>query len=303
MTPAGVSADASACPLCDARHSRRVFERDGYTFHDCLSCGTWFVSNRPTQAALSALYTGRTDERGSSLCWEVEVRHDVSAIRRALRLAERRTGIGKMLDIGCGAGPLLALARAHGWTDLAGLEISPTAAALARSASGAEVLETTLDGAGFADGTFSLVTMWDVIEHLLDPRDTLAHVARLLKPGGTLAVSTPNRFGLSVRWFADASVVVCPPEHLFLASRTGLRAAFDSAGFDVAGVWSEDIRVREWTRTTSESTPVDDRDAYRNVQGRLTTAGWFEAAQTLANIGLRTLRCGDQLLAVAHRRT
>jgi SAM-dependent methyltransferase len=303
MTAAGDSNGMSACPLCGACRSRRLFDRDGYVFHDCLACRTWFVSNRPSQEALNALYSGQAEERGSSLCWEVEARHDVSAIRRALDLAERRSGVGKMLDIGCGAGPLLALARSHGWTDLTGLEISPTAAAQARKVSGAQVFETTLDAAGFADGTFSLITMWDVIEHLLEPRDTLAHVSRLLTPGGTLAISTPNRFGVSVTWFGRASVVVCPPEHLFLASRKGLRAAFESAGFDLAGTWSEDIRVREWTRTGAESTPADDRETYRKVQGQLTSAGWFETAKTIANVGLRGLRCGDQLLAVAHRRT
>ncbi len=232
----------------------------------------------------------------------VETRHDRPSLQRALDIGLRSAGRGPILDVGCGTGPFLTYARDQGWSDLTGLEISPHAAAVARRVSGADVRETTLDAADLPPEHYSIVALWDVVGHLCEPRRALRRIRDLLRPGGIIAVSTPNRFGLAVRIFGRRSVVVCPPEHLLIASRRGLRAALQAAGFSVEGLWSEDVRIREWTRWLGEAKPEDTRrESYRAVQGRLTRSPWFDGARRVANIGLRAARLGDQLLAVGVR--
>jgi SAM-dependent methyltransferase len=270
---------------------------------ECRACRSLFVRDVPDQERLRQLYQAATPDRGSTLCWEIETRHDRSSLQRALDAGLRTAGRGPILDVGCGTGPFLTYARDQGWSDLTGLEIAPHAAAVARSASGADVYETTLDAADLPPEHYSIVALWDVVEHLPEPRRALRRIRDLLRPGGIIAVSTPNRFGLAGVVFGRRSVVVCPPEHLLIASRRGLRVALEEAGFSVEGLWSEDVRIREWTRWIGQSKPEDTRrESYRAVQGRLTSSPWFDGVRRVANIGLRATRLGDQLLAIGVRR-
>ncbi len=99
---------------------------------------------------------------------------------------------GRLLDAGCGAGKAMALLVAAGY-QATGLDISLSALEKMRahsSAAGAVagVLDSSLP---FADGTFDTVFCCEVIEHLLDVPRSLAEMRRVLRPGGTLFLSTP----------------------------------------------------------------------------------------------------------------
>jgi SAM-dependent methyltransferase len=293
---------ALVCPLCSSEDSIPRFERDGYTFRDCDRCRTLFVGVAPSQEELRRLYTEYAPERGSTLCWDVRSRHDTTSFIRVLDSALESVGYGPVLDIGCGTGAFLSCARQRSWTDLTGLEISSRAAAEARSVSGAVVSETTFDDATLPHDHYAVVGLWDVLEHLRSPADALRRVRQVLLPGGIVAISTPNRFGLSVSLFGRQSVVACPPEHLLIASRQGLRLALTAAGLSAEGIWSEDVRVREWTRWPDAPTPTPmQRQRYCWIQDRITGARWFGTARSIANVLLRTMRIGDQLLVIAKR--
>ncbi len=99
---------------------------------------------------------------------------------------------GRVLDIGCAAGGLLALLRPHAG-HLAGLELSASAAQAA-----ALVADHVVQGAleqpelPFAAGSFDLVVLADVLEHLADPAAGLARAAGWCRPGGAVLVSVPN---------------------------------------------------------------------------------------------------------------
>jgi SAM-dependent methyltransferase len=90
----------------------------------------------------------------------------------------------------------------------------------------------TLESQEFPDQAFDVVTMWEVIEHLPDPRTTLAEVWRILRPGGRLVLSTPDAGSLAARlsgrrWLGWRKV----PEHVFFFDRTNLDRLLDQSGF------------------------------------------------------------------------
>src|SRR5690349_22293158 len=127
---------------------------------------------------------------------------------------------GRLLDVGCSAGFFLKVARDRGF-DVHGLEIPADTAALARERYDVDVQVGTLDDAHFEPGSFDVVTMWDVIEHVRDPVGAMSTVARLLKPGGIAALMTPNVEGLFPRLSYRVADRVGfwphpePPAHLF----------------------------------------------------------------------------------------
>lgn len=143
---------------------------------------------------------------------------------------------GRVLDVGCASGGLLALLRDRAG-HLAGLELSPTAARAAERVAD-EVACGALEDPGlpFAQASFDLVVLADVLEHLPDPAAGLARAVGWCRPGGAVLVSVPNvahwRARLTLlrgRWPQQPSGTF-DAGHLRWFTHDALRALLDGAG-------------------------------------------------------------------------
>lgn len=103
-----------------------------------------------------------------------------------------------LLDIGCGAGAFLRIARAAGYR-VTGLELNASLAQRARDTSGAEVVVGDAGCTTLAGRRFDVVTVLDLIEHVPDPVGVLRRCADALTPGGHLVVYTPNHSSVIAR--------------------------------------------------------------------------------------------------------
>ena len=136
---------------------------------------------------------------------------------------------GRLLDVGCGDGSFLSLARSCGW-DVIGLDPDPEAATNAAK-QGLTVYE---GGIEYFDGKtelFDVITMCHVIEHVHDPVNVLKICHSLLKPGGQLWLETPNIDSLGHARFQENWRGLETPRHLVLFNRRSLNQAFVDAGF------------------------------------------------------------------------
>jgi len=143
------------------------------------------------------------------------------------------TGGGRVLDVGCGDGAFLALARGCGW-DVLGLEPDPKAA-LAAARRGLPVIDGDLARLDGQASVFDVITMAHVIEHVHDPVAVLRACHRLLKPGGTLWLETPNAGSLGLHLFAQDWRGLEAPRHLVLFTPAALRRVLRDAGFENCG--------------------------------------------------------------------
>jgi 2-polyprenyl-3-methyl-5-hydroxy-6-metoxy-1,4-benzoquinol methylase len=100
---------------------------------------------------------------------------------------------GRLLDFGSGLGFFLkAMAKHENW-EAFGCEISPGAVQFARETLAIKNVRCgRLENMDFQAGSFDLITMWDVLEHLPEPRLILRRCHDLLKEGGRLFIRTPN---------------------------------------------------------------------------------------------------------------
>ena len=111
-------------------------------------------------------------------------------------------GQGRYLDVGCGSGGALGVARALGW-EVTGVEVDEAAAEKATRFT-AEIHVGDMLSAPFAARRFDVVTAFHVLEHVPDPVAVLRRMLRWLTPDGLLIVEVPNAGGLGAAMFGEA---------------------------------------------------------------------------------------------------
>lgn len=152
---------------------------------------------------------------------------------------------GRALDVGCGNGQFLAYIRRHGW-NVEGIDLSPTAAEVARTVFDVPVQVGTLDDVGLPSRSFDFVHMSHVIEHVISPARTLGQVASLLRPGGRVYIETPNIVGLGFRWSGRYWYPLEVPRHLWLFSPDTLSLALHQAGLRVRRIRGHSLPAFHW---------------------------------------------------------
>jgi 2-polyprenyl-3-methyl-5-hydroxy-6-metoxy-1,4-benzoquinol methylase len=140
----------------------------------------------------------------------------------------------KTLELGAAHGGFVALLRRAGF-DATGLELSPWIAEYARHTFGVPMLQGPVERQPLPPGSFDLLAMMDVIEHLPDPVGTLAACAGLLKPDGVLVVQTPEFVeGKTLAQMHSAGDAFLeqlrPKEHLYLFSRRSVAELMKRVG-------------------------------------------------------------------------
>ncbi len=146
---------------------------------------------------------------------------------------------GPLLDIGCGDGLFLAELKRLGWT-VSGIEMDAGAVQAAQR-HGLDVRQGTVEALPFSQGSFAVIRMWHVLEHVRDPRVAIANARRLLQPNGELIIGIPNvssfyRWLFGPRWFGWDL-----PRHLSHFSPTAIRHLLASQGFRVTSLRSSSV--------------------------------------------------------------
>jgi SAM-dependent methyltransferase len=135
---------------------------------------------------------------------------------------------GRVLDVGSGNGEFLVQARELGW-EPHGIDPDPRAAEHARAA-GLDVATGGVEDVP-DDRSYQAITLSHVIEHVHDPRKSVAALRESLAPGGMLWLATPNIESVGHRVFGRHWYGLDPPRHLCVFSRRGLGAMLREAGF------------------------------------------------------------------------
>ena len=212
-----------ACFACD-KNSPHVFrfKVNGCEIWQCEHCGLGRAETatfNPNDYYTVDYFSGRqrdgySDYLGAEPVLRREFAHSVDFVRRFTRS-------GRLLDLGCAYGFFLKEARSH--FETFGIELAEHAAASCREA-GLNVLsgvanETNMEQIGEVD----VITMFDVIEHLPQPREVLARCYRYLKPGGVIVITTGDFASIVARWAGAKWRLMTPPQHLWYFTKESLR--------------------------------------------------------------------------------
>lgn len=236
----------TACSLCGAATlstTGRTHDDSGirYTQYHCARCEVefWWPLKNPGAEWYSK--HERYGVRNADPVWGATANH-----KKTLSLLSDHRG--SVLDVGCGIGNFLELAKERGW-ECAGVDIDPGAIESAERKTGIAHLEAT-DVITYAkahpEKRFDLITFFDVLEHVDNHNEFLAAILSLLKSGGHVAMSMPYR--KHALWLMKGDL---PPVHLTCWDRTSLRKFLEARGFDVVymrrsseGIWPIVMKLR-----------------------------------------------------------
>lgn len=226
------------CPLCggDAALSWEGLRDLEYwvpwssPFCRCRGCGLLFMHPLPTRAELPRLYPADyhnyqppSNFLDAFLLDRFHERH-VAISRRLLPPG------GRFLEIGSARGDVLERLRERGY-EVRGVELSRDGSEIAWEKD-LDVFFGTLEEFE-ADGPFDLIFMSHVIEHVIDPVETVNRLHGMLGDGGVLYLETPNARSLDARLFGRHWGLIHYPRHLYLFDPTTLRRLLEGAGFSV----------------------------------------------------------------------
>ncbi|MBI4335604.1 MAG: methyltransferase domain-containing protein [Candidatus Omnitrophica bacterium] len=293
-----------ACNLCGQDHYRILYKSEkgpeagegrGYMITEtflkmperivkCLRCGLVYVNPRRDDKEMSASYVNMADKE-----YALEERGRSISSRAMLKRLARFKKAGRILDIGCATGFLLNEAKKQGW-EVYGVELSKWCAGYAKENFGLDIFCGPLNEAGYQMNFFDAVVLRDTIEHLTNPKETLAEIRRVLKPDGILCISTPNidsvvSRALRGRWWGINQ------SHLFYFTKRSLYTMLDAAGFSP-------LKCRSHPRTFSFRYWVV---RFENYNRFIYMALKFLADKTFLGKALFTINTADQIEVYARR--
>lgn len=243
-----------------------------WTLLDCGTCGAAYLDPRPTRASIGRAYAQyythgafvvdeshffwrRRDLRSrlmiaylnssfgyrfpNALPFGAAVVRRRPQLRRSIDYSIRHlpapTGPGAaLLDVGCGNGHFVALARSLGFRAI-GIEPDPKAVE-AGLRNGLDIREGLLPDESLKERGVEHITMSHVLEHLHSPREAIAQCHEMLKPGGRIWISQPNLAAIGLQTFGENWRGLETPRHLSLYDFKSLSRLLAGAGF-------EDIRL------------------------------------------------------------
>jgi 2-polyprenyl-3-methyl-5-hydroxy-6-metoxy-1,4-benzoquinol methylase len=221
--------DSEACQICG---SQRVTELRSTAYpghpkwYHCDVCRSLSLRPQPDDARLAEIYGPEYYEPWAWEAPERVLQAKGRTFARALEVARPRAG-QRLLDVGCAQGEFAATARGIG-LDVFGVDLNPQAVANAAArVPGGTFFAGEINAASVA-GKFDLITMFDFLEHVRDPIQTLRQAVNLLEPDGSVLISTP-RVGSGAQRLMGRLWPQYREEHLHLLSLHGLQCALSKA--------------------------------------------------------------------------
>lgn len=288
----------NACLLCQSTTLNALKGYEHAFLVRCSACGFVFCGRVPSPAELGEHYAGYP--RGEALSPITQKRYV-----ELLNSFEPYRKHNRILDIGCGDGHFLETAKGMNW-QVFGTEYTDEALAVCTQ-KGIEMQQGKLDIAHYAPDFFDVVTSFEVIEHINNPREDTQVVRHLLRTNGLFYVTTPNFNALSRLLLRGKWNVIEYPEHLCYYTPKTLQFLLKQYDFKEINTQTTGIgigRIRQaWATNKQTNTNIiaEDTPTFRQtdevLREKTENNPLFAFAKQTINAVLNGLKIGDAMKA------
>jgi 2-polyprenyl-3-methyl-5-hydroxy-6-metoxy-1,4-benzoquinol methylase len=235
------------CPTCGSDEARHELDKDHMRLVRCERCDLVYVSPTFDEAHYKEVYASPEYQE---IVRDLGIKSHEYRVERfgrervALMAPHLATARPRYLDVGCSTGFVVEAAHEAGWEAI-GIDLNPSAIEFGRTR-GLDLHTVALEDAAFPDASFDAVSLFDVLEHLLDPVRTLHACTRLLRPGGILFLYVPNYDSASRLLMGKDAHFIWPTHHLNYYTPVTIRDLMARQGLDTVYVATEGLDVADY---------------------------------------------------------
>ncbi len=210
------------CPICEQDKTEPLFDKDSLSVVTCQKCQLRYVNPRVKQRVLEKSYIETYYPPDKMERIHTDSMEWLQMMERLMELEKRCKNNGKLLDVGCGIGTFLHLARRRGWQPY-GVDPSKSGVTFAQKIHKLDVKCGEVFDANFPTAHFDAITLYHVLEHISDLNLLLDELRRVLKPQtGVLVIEVPNGGSLQSYLQKADWPYVHPRDHLYYFSARSL---------------------------------------------------------------------------------
>lgn len=216
------------CPICGAEAFTRLFTKDHEPFVKCHDCGLVLINPRPMPQLSLMTYDHAYSEH-----YARKAGRKLRRCRRWVKRAGKLVSAGRWLDVGCSIGLVVWAANEAGFEGY-GIDVEEWGVAYARNRLGlSHIHRGVLEDQKFPDGFFSVISLYDVIEHVPDLNLLIKELKRILAADGIIDIITPDINHWRVPRDLASWSEIKPSEHLYYFSRTTLSRLLEKHGLRI----------------------------------------------------------------------
>lgn len=245
----------SACILCGGDQYKYLFDVEGHPLFSCQTCRLQFLNPQPSDEQLNQIYSvNYSVPLDESLIDQLKTQTAKLYLERIERLRSHRAG-DKLLDIGCGKGNLLMVAKTRGY-EVRGVEFAATSALESNKRLGENlVLCGEIDDISSGSAKYDVIVAGEVIEHVRNPVSFLKQIPDLLAASGLFFCALPSLSGWSARLMGRLWMEY-KEEHLFYFTEENFVKLLQNVGFN-------DIKVENNKRVLSAAYIIAHFERYK----------------------------------------
>lgn len=245
----------SNCPICLSSALKTVYRFNDFSVLKCRTCRSSWRSNMYDQNQIIQIYCDEAYQKHPYFSYEKDeienlMKERFKSYSRALDYLESVIGLGRLLDVGCGSGAFLSIAKRRGWS-VDGIEIAPGLSKISERNTNSEIVNCSFEEANMSQNHYDVVSFWDIIEHLVDPISALDKARTLLRPGGIVLLCTPNEQSLLARagwilyeltgsYYNYPALALHPSAHTYFFSKSCLKRLLEESKFRVIRCYSQE---------------------------------------------------------------
>lgn len=240
----------NTCPWCGKPSQKSYLKlkdyfltQEDFEIFECDHCHLLFTVPRPDPDHIGAYYQSEAyyshQENSKGFIPKIYEMVKTINLKHKVSLATEGMAKGSLLDIGCGVGDFLMQVKRIGW-DITGIEPSENAKPIAEKRLGFRPLDPSFSSS-LETGSFDVITLWHVLEHVDDLQTQISEFSRLLKPGGRLVLALPNYLSYDADYYRDKWAAWDVPRHLNHFSPFAISTIFSETDLEIV-----DIQKLRW---------------------------------------------------------